>query len=207
MTTHPQHKYSTTALDLDLLATPFGVQTNWHVITGAPSCGKTTLINLLAEEGYQTVAEGARQYIEHEVARGRTIGEIQADPSGTQHAIKNSHREIERGLSPAEFLFLDRAVPDCLGWHRVFGLDPNEFLLECFQHRYASVFFLDPLPLDRNGFRYEDETMIAFLDKWHPRDYAALGYEVVRIPVIPPGERLAFLLENLASRGYLGLPV
>jgi predicted ATPase len=49
--------------------------------------------------------------------------------------------------------------------------------------------------------------MIAFLDEWHPRDYTALGYEVVRIPVIPPGERLAFILENLASRGYLGLPV
>lgn len=36
-------------LEPELLSTPFAVQTNWHVITGAICCGKTTLINLLAE--------------------------------------------------------------------------------------------------------------------------------------------------------------
>jgi predicted AAA+ superfamily ATPase len=54
-----QHDFRTTELDPDLLSTPFGVQTNWHVITGAPSCGKTTLINLLADKGLQTVPESA----------------------------------------------------------------------------------------------------------------------------------------------------
>ena len=33
------------ALDPALLSTPFKIQTNWHVITGAPSSGKTTMIN------------------------------------------------------------------------------------------------------------------------------------------------------------------
>ena len=50
-----QHKIRTTALDPDLLSNPFGAQTNWHVLTGAASSGKTTLINMLADKGCATV--------------------------------------------------------------------------------------------------------------------------------------------------------
>ena len=44
-----QHSFRATKLDAELLSTPFGVQTNWHVIAGAQSCGKTTLIDQLAD--------------------------------------------------------------------------------------------------------------------------------------------------------------
>jgi predicted ATPase len=122
------------------------------VITGAPSCGKTTLINLLADKGFQTVPEGARQYLEREIARGRTIDEIRANAAALQRGIKDMQLGIERGLRAIDFAFLDRAVPDSLAWYRVFGLNPNEILLECFHHRYASVFILDRLPLQLNVF-------------------------------------------------------
>jgi putative protein kinase ArgK-like GTPase of G3E family len=52
-----QHDFITISLDRNLLSTPFSVQTKWHVITGAPCSGKTTIIDQLAEEGFQTVAE------------------------------------------------------------------------------------------------------------------------------------------------------
>ncbi len=198
-----QHKFITTELDSDLLSIPFGVQTNWHVITGAPSCGKTTLINLLADRGFQTVPEGARLYLEREIARGRTIEEIRANMTALQRGIKDMQLEIERGLRVIDFAFLDRAVPDSLAWHRVFGLDPNEFLQECFHRRYASVFLLDPLPIHLDGLRFEDDALPGFLDEWHTRDYTALGYDVVRVPVLPPEERLAFILEWLSERGLI----
>jgi energy-coupling factor transporter ATP-binding protein EcfA2 len=56
-----QADFRTTELDADLLATPFRVQTNWHVITGTPSCGKTTLINLLAGQDYPTGSKMGRR--------------------------------------------------------------------------------------------------------------------------------------------------
>ena len=198
-----QHDFRTTELDPDLLSTPFGVQTNWHVITGAPSCGKTTLINLLADKGFQTVPEGARQYLEREIARGRTIDEIRANAAALQRGIKDMQLGIERGLRAIDFAFLDRAVPDSLAWYRVFGLNPNEIFLECFHYRYASVFILDRLPLQLNGLRFEDDAYTGFLDEWHTRDYSALGYSVVRVPVLPPEERLAFVLERLSEQGLI----
>ena len=203
MLDNPQHDFRTTELDPDLLSTPFGVQTNWHVITGAPSCGKTTLVDQLASQGFQTVPEGARLYMEREMARGRSIYEIRENAAALQCGIKDMQRSIETGLRATDALFLDRGVPDCLAWHRLFGLDPNEMLPQCFRHRYAFVFVLDPLPYQGNGARFEDASIVGYLDEWHARDYGALGYEVVRVPVLPPDERLAFVLERLSEQGRM----
>ena len=110
---------------------------------------------------------------------------------------------IEGGLRAIDVLFLDRALPDCLAWHRVAGLNPNELLSEYFHHRYASVFILDPLPFQENGAREIDAVEVGYLDEWLARDYSALGYRVVRVPVLSPQERLAFVLETLSERRSL----
>jgi predicted ATPase len=197
-----QHDFRATELEPDLLSTPFGVQTNWHVITGAICSGKTTLIDQLADKGFQTVPETGRQYVEREVARGRTLDEIREDEA-TERGIADVQLRIEGGLRATDVVFLDRALPDCLAFRRVAGLNPNEILAECFYHRYASVFILHRLPVQRNGLRTEDDTVAGLLDEWLVRDYIALGYSVVRVPVLPPEERLAFVLERLSEQGLI----
>ena len=203
MLDNPQHDFGATALDRDLLSTPFRIQTNWHVITGAQSCGKTTLTDQLADQGFQTVPEGARLYLEREMVRGRTIDEIRDNMAAQQRGIADMQLSIEGELRATQVLFLDRAVPDCLAWCRVYGLNPNEILAECFRHRYASVFVLDRLPIQRDGLRLEDEALAAFLDDWIPRDYNALGYRVERVPVLSPEERIASVLERLSEQGLI----
>jgi predicted ATPase len=198
----PHHRFISTALDSKYLLTPFATETNWHVITGAPSCGKTTLINLLAIRGFQTVPECARQYMESELARGRSISEIHDDAPTLQRRIVAMQRKIENQLSATDFAFLDGAVPGSLSWYRACGLKPNDILPECFYHRYASVFVLDRLPLQLDGFRFKDDALTGFLDKWIARDYMALGYDVIRVPVLAPEERLAFVLGTLSERGF-----
>jgi hypothetical protein len=93
-----QHDFRTTELDPHLLSTPFRVQTNWHVITGAPSSGKSTLIDQLADQGFQTVPEIARQYFERERAKGRTINEVHADPAALQRGMREMQLAFERRL-------------------------------------------------------------------------------------------------------------
>jgi predicted ATPase len=199
----PRRDFRTTALDPDLLSTPFGVQTNWHVITGAPCCGKTTLIDQLANQGFQTVPETAHLYIARQLARGRTIHEIRANMAAVQRGLIDTMLEIEHGLRANDVLFLDRALPDTLAFCRAYGLNPNEILLECFHYRYASVFILDPLPFQRNGTRDGDAPRVGYLDEWLAADYCALGYRVVRVPILPPQERVAFVLERLSEQGLI----
>ena len=197
------HNYRLTELDPGLLSSPFKVQTNWHVIAGAQSSGKSTLIDQFAKQGFQTLPEGARLYLERQMDRGLTVDEIKESIVPLQRGIVDMQISIEDELRADEVVFLDRAVPDCLAWWRVYGLNPNEILAQCFRHRYASVFVLDRLPVKGDGLRPEDETLAAFLDEWIPRDYRALGYRIVRVPVLPPQERLAFVLEKLSEPGLI----
>lgn len=197
--TYPRN-YLITDLDPTILENPFKIQTNWHVITGAPCTGKTTLIEQLAEGGFQTANETAREYFEIEMAKGRTSQEIRDSGYPTQLGIFEMQQNIEDGLRPNQIVFLDRGLPDSLTFHRVYGLNPDEFLLECLKHRYASVFILDRLPFEReNKLGPEDEKPAQFIDMWLERDYTTLGYSVVRVPVVTPEERLNFVLERIAE--------
>jgi len=63
------------------------------------------------------------------------------------------------------------------------------------------VFVLDRLPLELDGARIDDDAMANFIDEWLERDYAALGYHVVRVPVLPRQERLEFILNKLSEQG------
>ena len=194
-----------TELDPDLLSTPFRVQTNWHVITGGACCGKTTLIDQLADKGFQTVPEVARQYVERELSRGRTLEEIFDNMAALEPVLADTQMRIEHGLRATDIVFLDRALPDCLYFYRIYGLDPNELLAECFHHRYASVFILDRFPIQQNDVRAEvvDDATSGLIDEWLARDYSTLGYRVVRVPVLSPQERLEFVLDRLSEQGLI----
>lgn len=198
----PQQNPRALELAPNLLSTPFAVQTKWHVITGAVSCGKTTLIDLLADNGFQTLPEQSRPYIEGELAKGRTLDQIFANQAD-QRAITDRRRRAELGLRASDVVFLDRALPDHLWFWRLYGLDPNELLQECFRYRYASVFILDLLPLELDGARIDDERFTVLLDGALVRDYSALGYDVVRVPILSPQERLEFVVERLSEQGLI----
>jgi predicted ATPase len=185
-------------LDPALLRSGFQAQTAWHVLTGAACTGKTTLIEQLAALGYAVVPESARYYFDHALAAGRTLADIHADDRRLQREIATLQIAFEQRAATDRITFLDRALPDSLAFYRLVGLDPNEILPECFRHRYASVFVLDRLPTHRTRtLGPEDDASSTFLDQWLERDYRALGYEVVRVPPLPPRERVELILDRL----------
>ena len=198
-----QHDHRDTALDPGLLSTPFRVQTNWHVITGASCSGKTTLIDQLAEKGFQTRPEVGRQFFEREFAKGRTIDEIREDRAAFTCQIYDLWVKLESGLQAAEVIFLDRGLPDGFAFYRFAGMNPNKILPDCFQYRYASVFLLNRLPYQQDDVRAGDDAAADYFESWTLRDYSALRYNVVRVPVLPPEERLAFILESLSEGGLM----
>ena len=193
-----QSKFITTELDPKLLTSSFRVQTNWQVITGTTCSGKTTLINQLAERGYKIVPEAGREYIQR-VGKKFTSNMQREDGAAMTRGLTEILLRTESKLYAGDLLFLDRAFPDQLSYYRIHGIDPNEILADCFRYRYASVFMLERFPFAPDGVRYEDENTAKFLDEWHERDYRALGYDVVRVPAVPPGERAAFVIEKLAK--------
>jgi hypothetical protein len=55
----------------------------------------------------------------------------------------------------------------------------------------------------KDGLGIQDDALANYLDEWLARDYSALGYSVVRVPVLPPQERLAFILGRLSEQGLI----
>lgn len=171
---------------------------NWYVITGGPSSGKSTVIRLLKDMGYQTTIELARHYIDLQRMNGRSVDEIRSNQRQFQHKVLNLQIDLERRLDPQELTFLDRALPDELAYYQYFNLAPDEKLLEYLEFAtYKKIFIMDLLPLDIDYARTEDVVAQKALHQLIIEIYQKRGEPVVMVPVLPPKERTQFVLDNL----------
>ena len=177
------------------------IQTAWCVLTGAPSCGKTTVLKALESLGYTSVPEAARAYIEKELSQGRILQDIRHNEGAFQHQLITIKMQIESALPPEQIIFLDRALPDSISYLQIAGLDCSEALKAAQIFRYSYVFVFDPLPLQADGVRIENPQTITLLDKQLEQDYRNLGYDIIRIPVMPTQERVNLILQRLKPFG------
>ena len=172
--------------------------TNWYVITGGPSTGKTTVINLLTERGYKTTIEHARHYIDTMKEEVRTVEEIRANKRKFQLGVLDMQIEQEAELSPSETVFLDRAIPDAMAYYRFLKLEYDKILLDAMKEvAYKKIFILDRLPFVNDYARTEDEQAQKLIHQLIIEVYQSLEFPVVFVPVISPDERVEFILKNL----------
>ncbi|WOQ69862.1 ATP-binding protein [Microbacterium limosum] len=180
--------------------------TRWHVVTGGPSSGKTTTVNLLRDRGYTTTIEHARHYIDLQRITGRSTEEIRARQGEFQRAVVEMQITQERSLDPGETVFLDRALPDSLAYYRFLGIDPAPALLDALAGaRYATVFLLDLLPLAPDYARTEDPAAQRRIHDLLGQVYRELGFPVVTVPALAPDARVDLILQRaLADRSAEG---
>lgn len=173
-------------------------QTNWYVITGGPSSGKTTTVNLLRARGYNTTIEHARYYLDTQQSDGRTVEEIRKHQAEFQSGILNMQIQQEKGLSPDDIVFLDRAIPDALAYYRFLNLPEDEKVLGALHNVcYKKVFILDCLKLVKDYARTEDEAAQKKIHALISEVYESLPFPVIYVPVLPPEERVDFILKNI----------
>ncbi len=170
--------------------------TNWCVITGAPCSGKTSVIEGLAHRGYPVVHEAARSFIDSQLAKGPSLGEIKADILTFERGILLEKVRIEKKLPKDRLVFLDRAVPDSIAYFQLEGLDIEE-PLKCSQSlKYRNVFLFDRLTFETDPVRSEDQALAARIDGLLAESYAMLGYAVIRVPVLTVDQRIDFVLRQ-----------
>ena len=174
------------------------MQTNWYVITGGPSSGKTTTVNLLKARGYKTTIEHARHYLDTKRNSGKTVEEVRKHQAEFQLAILDMQIEQEKSLSPDDVIFLDRAIPDALAYYRFLNLPEDETLLEALRTvSYKKIFILDCLPFVKDYARTEDEAAQKKIQALLAEVYESLPFPVIYVPVLQPEERVDFILKNL----------
>jgi predicted ATPase len=173
------------------------VVTNWCVITGAPSSGKTSVINVLRDRGFKVQDEAARDIIEEGLAEGKTLAEIRADAKTLQRKILARKIAQEKALNPADLVFMDRGMPDSLSYYRLASMEEGEPRKASAHFRYRAVFLFDRLPLVKDDVRSEDDATADKIDHMLEADYRDIGYVPVRVPVFTVTERADFILKSL----------
>jgi predicted ATPase len=175
-------------------------ETNWYVVTGAPSSGKTTLVRALERLGYRVVHEVARDYIEAQMREGRTLEQVRADKRSFESYILNAKVALEATLSKDELIVLDRAIPDSIAYFEAAGLDKTEAVEKSPRNQYRKIFLLDRLPYKTDHARIEDKETARKLDKGLEQSYKMLGYNVMRIPVMSIQDRLEIIVAEIEKQ-------
>lgn len=175
------------------------IQTNWYVITGAPSSGKTTLINQLAEAGYQTVPEIARKYINGLLAHDYTLDELRQNNWKLQRGILALVLKRERCLQPHQLIFFDRGTPDSLGYFRYYQLNADQVSRSCQRTRYKKLFYCHQLPLEYDSVRVEDNLSAKKIGEHIYAAYRQLGYELIELPAISVQQRMDIIISHIEA--------
>ncbi len=171
--------------------------TNWYVLTGAPSSGKTTLLNQLERLGYRVIPEVARALIESEIKKGQTLEKIRADKDSFENRILKAKIAIEADLPKEEVIVFDRAIADSIAYFEMAGLDPKEAVAKSPRNHYRKVFLLARLPYRKDHVRIEKRETADMLDRALGKGYSLLGYDVIRIEVMPAEDRLQRILQEM----------
>lgn len=173
--------------------------TQWIVITGAPCAGKTTLIEAFHARGYTISPEVARAMIDRRLAAGETIDDIVADKAKLQVDILNEGIARHATLDPQQLIFMDRGLPDSIGYFNVFHLDTAPAVAASQQYRYRKIYILDALPLVHDNARVEDNETAALIGRLITQAYSDLGYDIVRIPVLTIDQRVDMILADIQT--------
>ena len=173
-------------------------QTNWHVITGAPCSGKTAVICELERRGHPVVHEAARAYIDQELQKGKTIARIKTNILAFERHILYQKIEIEQSLSKDATVFLDRAIPDSIGYYLLEGLNADDPIQKSGLCRYKNIFFFERITFEKDSVRSEDDEIAAALDGLLKKSYQMLGYDIISVPLMTVEDRADFILTQIS---------
>lgn len=195
--------------------------TNWWIITGGPSTGKSTLLKYLSEHGYKTMPEAARVLIDKEKEKGRAVEEIRARESDFQEVVLEMKNLTEEEIPSDELVFWDRGnLGDSIAYMTtarivragndktlcLYNFDSEDTTELLMRKKYRGVFILDRLSsYERDYARVEDDAGAARIHERINRSYQWLGYEPIRVPIFSQDEseslrlRAEFVLSHVAN--------
>ena len=170
-----------------------------YVLTGGPGIGKTTVIEILASMGYKVIPEAARMVIEEEQIKNSEILPWK-NLSKFQEIVAMRQLQAEEKIQSnvGQSVFLDRGIIDGYGYCLRGGVTPPTSITDNAKNRYEKIFVLDPLELyEKDNVRFEDKEEAQKSHLNIIEAYKNFGYEPIFVPVMPPEDRVEFILNRL----------
>jgi predicted ATPase len=125
------------------------------------------------------------------------MAQIKGDILAFERHILYQKIEIEQSLSKDATIFLDRAIPDSIGYYLLEGLNPDDPIQKSRRWRYKNIFFFERITFEIDTVRSEDDEIAAALDGLLKKSYQMLGYEIISVPLMAVEDRVDFILKHL----------
>lgn len=176
------------------------------VLTGGPGVGKSTIINMLQENGYYTRPEVWTTLYEEAKEQGRAV-EFSAESSSAEFRQTLMYLQLsyEESLPKNTFAFLDRSAVDVVAFGKLYNISMPKSITDVLHYnRYDLVFFLEPLPADffnkseELNCNYQTSLNIhRHLQEFYENTDPA--YSLIHVPFADPQTRTALILKSVAT--------
>ncbi|MGB0274266.1 MAG: AAA family ATPase [Flavobacteriaceae bacterium] len=169
------------------------------VLTGAPSSGKTTLLNSVNHAEISCYSEVSRAVISAAQAKGIHRPFLENPLAFSETLFENRlHDYFTESTLPVQLY--DRGIHDVVAYLHELGYDiPCGMEEDCTNFTYDKVFVFPPWEaiFEQDTQRMEDfneseKNHLALIET-----YANYGMECIEVPRVSVPKRLAFILENL----------
>lgn len=172
----------------------------FHVLTGGPGSGKTTLVDALAAASHSTMVEAGRGIIRDQMAIDGPALPWRDPALFAELMLSWEMRSHAMASALPGPVFFDRGMPDVVGYLRLMGLPVPAHVEQAARgYRYAkTVFVLPHWPeiFTRDSERRQDEDEARRTHAGMVETYREFGYDLIEVPKAPVHVRLRFVLEQ-----------
>lgn len=177
----------------------------FHLLTGGPGSGKSTMLDVLERKGFTRSVEAGRGIIKDQMRIGGCavpwhdpllFAELMLAWEMRNYAIAT-----EAAKQGQAHVFFDRGIPDIIGYLVLSGVTVPAHIQTAAQlFKYAPrVFIAPPWPEiftnDSERKQSYDEAVATF--EVMASTYKTLGYTLVHLPLVTADERAEFMLAHL----------
>ena len=170
---------------------------NFHIFTGGPGSGKTSVIEALRARGYLCVDEVGRQIIKEQMAIGGD-GHHGGDRLKYRELMLSrsifAYQAVEERKDP---VFFDRGIPDLIGYGALIGAETPLHILRAAalfrSNKRVFIFSSWPEIYGQDDERKQDFAEAHETWRVMAETYPQSGYELVEVPRMGISERAEFV--------------
>ncbi len=173
-------------------------KTNWSVMTGPPSSGKSSSLKLLKESGYKINPDISREYLTKQKKSGNIVSKDSLYSLEMQKKLFFLMTKDALSLDIKENILHDYSLPDNIAFLRLGGLNvPDEILRSAKIFKFKEVFIFEPLKFVPDEIRTEDKDDQMRLFELIKESYLELGYKPIIVKRNSLEKRHDFILNSL----------
>lgn len=173
------------------------------VLIGGPGSGKTSVINLLKEQGHYCLPEVSREVILEAQKNGVEQLFLEQPLLFSELLLEGRKRQHATAYDcEAEIVFIDRGIPDVLAYmHYIGDAYPAHFEDACRELRYTKIFILPPWQeiYVSDNERYENFEQSSLIHTHLMETYKGFGYDLIEVPKDTVANRVDFILNHLRN--------